>query len=86
MEPFNDIKSELIGFRVEKGAQEPRTLSEDKPWVSQHHALFVTDVLRANLPRILYVQGLEALEEPSLIALAKISSSIPWTCLSRNLL
>ena len=30
------------------------------------------DVLRANLPRVLYVQVLEALEEPPLIGLAQI--------------
>ena len=71
-EPFDDVESELIGFRVEKGTEEPRPPSEDKPWVSQHYALFVTDVLRANIPRVFYVQGLEALEEPPLIALAQI--------------
>ena len=38
---------------------------------TQHPALFVTDVLRANLPRVLYVQGLVELEEPPLIALAQ---------------
>ena len=69
-ELFDDIESELIGFRVEKGPEEPRPPSEDKPWVSHHYALFVTDVLRANLPRVLYLQGLAALEEPPLIALA----------------
>ena len=57
-EPFEDVESELIVFRVEKDAEEPRPPSEDKPWVSQHYALLVTDVLRANLPRVLYVQGL----------------------------
>ena len=69
-ELFDDIESELIGFRIEKGFEKPRPRSEDKPWVSQHYALFVTDVLRANLSRALYLQGLAALEEPPLIALA----------------
>ena len=63
-EPFDDVKSELVIFRVEKDAEEPRPPSEDKPWVSQHPALFVMDELLANLPRVLYFQKLEALEEP----------------------
>ena len=70
-ELLEDVESELIGFRVEKVPKEPRPPSEDKPWVSQYNALFVTDVLRTNLPRVLCVQGLAALEEPSLIALAQ---------------
>ena len=71
-ELFDDVESELIGFRVEKGPEEPRPPSEDKPWVSQHYALFITDVLRVNLPRVLYVQELAALVEPPLVALAQI--------------
>ena len=71
-EPFEDVESELIVFRVEKGAEEPRPPSEDKLWVSQHYVIFVTDVLRAYLPCFLCVQGLETLEEPPLIALAQI--------------
>ena len=43
-ESFDDVESELIGFRVEKCVEEPRPSSEDKPWVSKHYALFVTDV------------------------------------------
>ena len=54
-EPFDDVEFELIGFRVDQGAEEPLSPSEDKSWVSQHCALFVTDALRANLPRVLYV-------------------------------
>ena len=84
-EPIEDVESELMGFLVEEGAKEPRPLSEDKPWVSQHYALFVTDVLRANLPRVICIQGLEALEEPPLISRWRKSSFISWTCLSRNL-
>ena len=30
-EPFDDVESEIIGFRVAKGADEPSTPSEDKP-------------------------------------------------------
>ena len=44
----------------------------DLEWVSQQYALFVMYVLRINLPRVLHVQELEALEEPPLIALAQI--------------
>ena len=69
---FEDVESELIGFRVKRGAEKPRPTTEDKPWISKHYVFFVTDVLRANLPRVLYVQGLEAPEEPPLIALAQI--------------
>ena len=61
---LDNIECEIVGFRVVKGAGEPRPLFEDKPWISKHNSLFVTDVLRANLPRVLYVQGLDALEEP----------------------
>ena len=71
-ELFDDVESDFIEFRVEKGPEEPRPPSEDKPWVSQHYTLFVTDVLRVNLSRVLYVQGLAALEKPPLIALAQI--------------
>ena len=71
-ELFDDVESELIGFRVEKGPEERRSPSEDKPWVSQHYAPFITDVLRVNLPRVVYVQGLAALVEPPLVALAQI--------------
>ena len=71
-EPFDNFKSELVRVYVEKGAEEPRSHSEDKAWVSKHPDLFVTDVRRANVSRVLYVQGLEALEEPSLMALAQI--------------
>ena len=53
-ELFDDVESELIGFRSEKGPEEPCLPSEDKLWVSQHYALFITDVLRVNLPRALY--------------------------------
>ena len=35
-EPFDDVESELIGFRIEKGPEERRPPSEDKPRVSQH--------------------------------------------------
>ena len=59
-------------FRVEKGPEEPRPPSADKLWVSLHYALFIADVLRVNLPRVLYVQELAALEEPHLVALAQI--------------
>ena len=71
-ELFDDVESELVGLRVEKGPEEPRPPSEDKAWVSQHYAFFVTDVLRVNLPRVLYLQRLAVLEEPPLIALALI--------------
>ena len=71
-ELFDDVEFELIGFRVEKSSEEPRPPSEDKPWISQHYALFITDVLRVNLPRVLYVQVLAALVEPPLVALAQI--------------
>ena len=64
-ELFDDVEAELIGFRVEKGPEEPRPPSEDKLWVSQHYALFITDVLRVNLPPVLYVQELAALVAPS---------------------
>ena len=50
----------------------PRPPSENTPWVSQHPALFVTDVLRANFPRVFYIQGVDALEESPLIALTQI--------------
>ena len=40
----------LSDFRVKKGSEEPRPPSADKLWVSQHYALFITDVLRVNLP------------------------------------
>ena len=69
---FDDVESELIGFRIEKGPEEPHPPSEGKPWVSQHYALFITDVLRVNLPLVLYVQELAALVEPPLVALAQI--------------
>ena len=68
-ELFDDVESELIGFRVEKGPEEPRLPSVDKPWVSQHYVLFITDALRVNLPRVVYVQELAALVEPPLVAL-----------------
>ena len=68
---FDYVESELIRFRVEKGAKEPRPPSEDKPWVSQHDALFVADFLRSKLPRVYHVQGLETMAEPPLIALAQ---------------
>ena len=51
---------------------ELRRVPKNKPWVSHHYALFVADVLGANLLHVLYLQGLAALEEPPLIALAKI--------------
>ena len=44
-ELLDDVESELIGFRVEKGPEEPRPPSEDKPLVSQRYALFITDCL-----------------------------------------
>ena len=54
--------------RVPKNrAHLPRTSSG-----SRSIALFITDVLRVNLPRILYVQELAALVEPHLVALAQI--------------
>ena len=71
-ELFDDVEFELIGFRVKKGSEEPRPPSADKLWVSQHYALFIADVLRVNLPRVLYVQELASLEEPHLVALAQI--------------
>ena len=65
MEEFFDyVESELIRFCVEKGAEKQRPPSEDKPWVSQHHALFVADFLRTELPRVYHVQGLETMAEP----------------------
>ena len=33
----------------------PKNRAQDEAWVSQHYALFVTDVLRGNLPSVLYV-------------------------------
>ena len=71
-EPFDDTESELVSCCAEKGAKEPRPPSEAKPWVSQHPALFVTDVLRANVLRVLYASGHDVLEELPLIALAQI--------------
>ena len=71
-EPFDEVESELVRFRVETGAEEPRPPSEDKPLVSQHPALLVTYVLRANLSRVFYAQRLDALEESPLIALTQI--------------
>ena len=71
-ELFDYVESELNGFLVEKGPGEPRPPSEDKPLVQQHYTLFMTDVLRVNLPRVLYVQELAALVKPTLIALAQI--------------
>ena len=71
-ELFDGVESELIGFRVENGSEERGPPSEDKLWVSQHYALFVTNVLRVNLPHVLYLQRLAALGEPPLIALAQI--------------
>ena len=70
-EPFDDVESASIGFRVENGAEERRPPSEYKPWVSQHHVRFVTVILRANLLRVFYDQGFEALGEAPLIALAQ---------------
>ena len=71
-ESFDDVESEHVRFRVEKGAEEPHPPSEDKPWVSQHHILPVTYVLRANLSRVFYIQRVEALEESPLIVLVLI--------------
>ena len=70
--PFDNFESELVRVCVEKGAEELRPLSEDKAWFSKHPALFITELLRANFSRVLYVQGHEALEEPPLIALTQI--------------
>ena len=86
-EPFDKVESELVRFRVEKGAKEPRPPSDGNPWFSQHPALFAVDVLRANVLRVLYVQGVDALEKPLLVALAQIllqaldvSSKEPLVC------
>ena len=62
----------LSDFELRRVPKKPRPPSEDKPWVSQHYALFITDVLRVNLPLVLYVQELAALVEPPLVALAQI--------------
>ena len=39
-ELFDDVEFELIGFRVEKGSEEPRPPSADKLWVSQQYVLY----------------------------------------------
>ena len=72
LEPFDDVKSKLVIVCTEKNTEESRPLFQHKPFVSQHPALFVTDVLRVNVLRVLFVQRVDALEEPPLIALAEI--------------
>ena len=71
-EPFDYVEFELVIFCVEKGAEEPRPPLEDKHRVSQRPALFVTDVLQTNLPRVFYVQELDGLDKPPLTALVQI--------------
>ena len=44
----DDVESELVRFP-----------SKNKPWVSQHPSLFVTDILRANPLHVFYTQGFE---------------------------
>ena len=51
-EPFDDVESDLVRFRVKR-----------KPWVSQHISFFVMDVLQINLKRVVSdAQGLEGLK------------------------
>ena len=65
-EPFDDVESDLVRFRVER-----------KPWVSQHISFFVMDVLQINLPRVVSdAQGLEGLKVTPLIVLAQLLQTL----------